>query len=251
MILVARAVFMELARKRDLHIVGLLFGLFIAGALVARLIGIDKPSVGTFLLNLGLSLAYWCAHLLTLLLAVGQLPGEIENRTLYPLLAKPVSRTTVLLGKWIACSLAGCGLFLVLGLATWSSAPKLESYEPALLLQMLLLIPFSTALLAALAILCSLVWTRGVSIVLLGVLLFAGHHITGFLTRSAPAAVRGLIGRLLLYLPDFSKLDLITRYTDGIGPVSAAQFSGLVLYASLLLAVSLLLAAGLFARRPL
>jgi ABC-type transport system involved in multi-copper enzyme maturation permease subunit len=239
-VLIARAVFIELVRKRAMHVVMLIAALFVAGATIARAVGIENPATGTFLLNLGLSLAYWCAHILTLLLAAGQFPDEIENRTLYPLLAKPVSRGTVLFGKWLACAAAGCGIFISLGFVSWIAAPKMESYDAVLAVQTFLLIPFSIALLAALAILFSFVWTKGVSLVILGILFFAGDHIARLLGRW-PAA----------YIPDFSKLDLITRCTDGIGPVSFRQFVGLILYAVILAASSLALASRLFERRPL
>ena len=41
-----------------------------------------------------------------------QIPAERESRTIFPLLAKPVTRTQVLLGKFSGCWLA-CGLALI------------------------------------------------------------------------------------------------------------------------------------------
>ena len=41
-----------------------------------------------------------------------QIPAERENRTLLPLLAKPLTRTQLVLGKFLGCWLA-CGLALV------------------------------------------------------------------------------------------------------------------------------------------
>lgn len=249
--LVSRGVFIELMRRRALSVVALLAGLFVAGALAARVAGIEKPAVGTFLLNLGLSLAYWCAHLLTLLLAAGQIPNEIENRTLHTLLARPVSRGTVLLGKWAACSLAGSGIYLVLGLVAWLAVPKLEAYDARMLAQTVFLAPFSIALLAALAVLFSLLWTRGVALVLLAVLLAAGSRAVAFIGHAGPGSMRAVSDWFAAYVPDFSKLDLITRYTDGIGPLPPEQMAGLAAYAAVFLAAGLALAVRLFERRPL
>ncbi len=250
-VLIARAVFIELARKRALYVVALLAALFVAGAIIARVVGIENPATGTFLLNLGLSLAYWCAHILTLILAAGQLPNEIENRTLYPLLAKPVSRGTVLFGKWLACSLAGTGVFLALGLIAWIAAPKMETFSAAMFAQTLLAIPLSVALVAALAILFSLIWTKGVSLVLLAILLAAGDKIFALATRAKLGLLGDWIAAFGKLLPDFSKLNLITRYTDGIGPISFFQESGLLLYAATFIAAYLLIADRIFSRRSL
>lgn len=251
MLLVANGVRLELVRRRDLHVVALLMGLFLAGVLAARVVGIEKPSVGTFLLNLGLSLAYYCAHVLTLLLASRQLPAEIENRTLYPLLAKPISRTSVLLGKWIACCMAGISVFVVLGALAWLAVPKMEHYDAVLLAQTVLLIPVSIALVAALALLASLVWTRGVTFLLLLALFVAGPKLEGVFARLLSASSLGWVKWLVAYVPDFSRLDLTTRYTDGLGPLDAASCLGLVGYGAIFTIVALMATARLFERRPL
>jgi len=71
-----------------------------------------------------------------LVIAIGttarQIPAERENRTIFPLLAKPVTRAQVVVGKFVGCWLA-CGLTLVVfyvffGLITGSR----ESYWPVL-----------------------------------------------------------------------------------------------------------------------
>ena len=249
--LIARAVWIELSRKRGVYVAVLLMALFVVGAVSARIVGVDKPSVGTFLLNLGLSLSYYAAHILTLLLAAGQLPNEIENRTLYPLLAKPVSRGVVLFGKWAACSLAGCAVFIALGLVAWIAAPKMEAYDSAMLLQMLAAMPLSIALLAALSILFSLVWSRGVALVLLALIFVAGNQIARFLARALPPVIRGAADWIGGYVPNFSNLNLITRYTDGIGPLANSQLGGLLLYSLIFLSASLALSSRMFDRRPL
>ena len=41
-----------------------------------------------------------------------QIPAERENRTIFPLLAKPVTRAQVVAGKFLGCWLA-CGMALV------------------------------------------------------------------------------------------------------------------------------------------
>jgi len=52
----------------------------------------------------------------SLFIAIGsmarQVPSEKENRTIFPLLAKPISRTQLLIGKFLGCW-AACGIALV------------------------------------------------------------------------------------------------------------------------------------------
>jgi ABC-type transport system involved in multi-copper enzyme maturation permease subunit len=58
-------------------------------------------------------LLIWVAMLvMAVVTAARQLPSEMESKTIFPLLAKPVSRAQVLLGKFAGCWLA-CGLALL------------------------------------------------------------------------------------------------------------------------------------------
>jgi len=90
---VGKGVIIELIRRKDLYVLGMLMVVFCIGAVSARAAGIKEAATGTFLLNLGMTLSYIFAHLLTLVLAVRQVPSEIENRTIYPILARPVTRS--------------------------------------------------------------------------------------------------------------------------------------------------------------
>ena len=250
-LLVGRAVILELIRKRDLYVVVFVMALFALVAIFVSVVGIQNDATATFLLNLGMTLAYWCAHILTLLLAAGQLPNEIERRTLYPLLAKPVERSTVLIGKWAACSLCGIAVFLALTIIGWLPVPKRETFDGTLLAQYAILAPCSLALLSALAIALSLIFTRGIVLLILGLLLAAGSQWNGIVERAMPAATRSIAHWVLNYLPDFSRLNLITRYTDGIGALGAGEWLGLILYAAIFTVAALALGVRIFSRRAL
>ena len=79
------------------------------------------------------------ATLLTLFLAARQIPDEIEHRTIYPLLARPLSRDVYILGKWVACTLVGLAVFAALFVLGWLPVPKMEPYSGALLGQVIAL----------------------------------------------------------------------------------------------------------------
>jgi ABC-type transport system involved in multi-copper enzyme maturation permease subunit len=227
-------------------------GLFLVGVFAVSLVGVENASTGTFLLNLGMMLGCYAAHILTLLLMARQIPDETENGTIYPLLAKPVNRDTLLLGKWLACAVSGTGVLAVLVLLGWLSAPRMEAYHPGALAQALLLLPLSLSMLAALVLLLSLIVPRGMAVVLAGGIYFLGDKPIGMIKQGS--ATRAWLSGFAWpagYLPDFSKLNLITRYTDGILPVSFAEYGGLVLYGGLCTALCLALAMLIFRRRAL
>ncbi|MBN1517841.1 ABC transporter permease subunit [Candidatus Sumerlaeota bacterium] len=250
--IVARGVMIELLRRKDLYVLTILMGAFLAGVLAARSIGIENASTGTFLLNLGLTLGCICAHILTLIFAARQIPDEVENRTLHTMLAKPVSRMQFLLGKWISCALAGAVSLIALQALCLICTPWMEAYSSLMLAQMFILECASLALMSALAILFSLLAPRGAGIVLLAFIGALGPRLTDLCkARYADSPLAGATGWLLEYLPDFSRLNLVTRFTDGIAALPAGEFAGLLLYAVVLIFAALVFSAVIFERRPL
>lgn len=251
-LLLSRGVLIEMLRRRDIYVLLILMALFVTGALASRMVGIGEASTATFLLNLGMTLAYLAAHAMTLLLSARQIPDELENRTLYPLLAKPVSRPVVILGKWAACTACGFASFLVLLVLGWVPVPKMETYAWSTMAQLLLLQLCSFGVLTGLTLALSLLLPKGVNIVLCGMLVAFGAKVIGFLgARAMGTSMEQAAGWFLSYVPDFSKWNLITRYTDGVGPLGAGEFLGLVLHAIILMLLGLGVAVAAFHRRPL
>lgn len=238
---VARAALLDLGRRHDLAVAGIF--LFLLGLLLAaaRVVGLENPATGTFLMNLSLTLVVGLAQAMTLWLAARQFPEELENRTLYPLLARPIRRAEVLVGKWMACSLAGIGLYAAMTLVVWVLAPHLEPYDEWTGAQMVALQVPVLMTVAAWSMALSLLLPKGPAILVAGVFVFA----------VGPLARLGDVFWLVRLLPDVSRLDLVLRYTDGIGPLSARE--GILLATSALIWTLLGLTAGahLFARKKL
>jgi ABC-type transport system involved in multi-copper enzyme maturation permease subunit len=230
--LLGGVVWLELLRRRDLGLLLTFTGILCLGVLGARLYGVENPQTGTFLLNLGLSWAWLGAHVLTVLLAARQLPQEIEQRTLHTLLARPVSRVELVLSKWLASALGGIAIFTLLLLPGWIVPPHLESYSVQTLLQALFAVVFSLSMVAALAVASSLWFPRAVAAVIpLLLFLFGGKMVAW---AEAWSVGRGLSGDVVRWavacIPDCSKFNLLTRYTDGLGPAPALDLVGLTAY---------------------
>jgi len=238
---VARAALLDLARRRDLAVAGIFMAAMLLLLAVARGIGIEDPATGTFLLNLGLSSAAGLAWIMVLLLAARQFPEELENRTLYPLLARPVHRAEVLAGKWIACALAGMGLYAAMTLPVLLLAPRLESYDNLTALQMVALQGPALMAIAAWSMAFSLLLPKGPALLVSGALVFAAGPLRRFGEDAFP----------LWLLPDVSRLDLVLRYTDGIGPLPALDVARLVVCALVWTLLGLSAGAWLFGRKKL
>ena len=252
MVCIGRGVLLEGVRRKEAHVLILLMGVFLLGALGARVVGIENAATGTFLYNLGLTLAWMFAHVLVLLMSVNQVPGEIENRTIYPILARPVERGSYLLGKWGASTLCGWGAYAVFAILVLLVTPRLESYATGMLLQMGILIFASLAVTAAMAQLISLILPRAMGALLLGGLVFLGTYFLGVIRSiGGDSWVNEVIRWVILYLPDFSKFNMTTRYTDGIEALSVGTFLGLLAYALVTGVVVTLISHRLFKRRAM
>lgn len=249
---VMRGVLLEAMRRKEFYSVFLIAAIFAIGAIVVRIVGIENASTGTFILNLGLTYAYYAAHLVAALLVIKQVPSEIENRTLYPILAKPVSRATYLLGKWSAAVFTGIVIYLILTIFVWITSPKMEDYNSILLLQNIILNFFSIGALCGMCLFLSIICPVPVGIIISGIIfMFSDNLLTIASSQIENESTSNIINWLLGYLPNFDQFHLVTRYTDGIGALSTGTFLGLILYGLVLISFTLVLGGYIFSRRPL
>jgi len=109
-IAVSGIVLKELYRRKDIYV------LFIVTALICLVMAsvnvFDEAKVVRYLKELTLLLIWVCSLVVAITTTARQIPMERESRTLFPLLAKPLTRTELLLGKFLGCWLA-CGAVLL------------------------------------------------------------------------------------------------------------------------------------------
>lgn len=250
--LVGKSTILELLRRKDFYVLFILMAIYVAGVLVVALVGIENPSTAAYIMNFGITMAFYAAHILALILVVKQIPDEIENRTLYPLLSKPLSRTLLIIGKWGACAIGGFVSFLVLFLMGWVPTPKLDAYSFGLLTQAVILTFVSLSVLTSIGMLLSTFMPKGVNLVLTGLIFFFGAKVAGFIrAHSMESGLENIVRWASAYVPDFSIFNLMTRYTDGIGPLAIGEFFAIILVGASFTAFCLVISIFIFNRKPL
>ena len=250
--LIIRAVFLETVRRREFYVLLLFMGLFLLGALVSRVVGIENPATATFLLNLGLTMAYNFALLLTLLTASRQFPDELEARTLYPLLAKPVSRSQYLLGKYLASFFIGLIALVVLLAMAWLPVPAMEAYSIGSFFQMFALSALGLAMIGALAIFLSFLVPKILNVVIVSALVLAGPKLLGLIAaHSLGSAIESVLNIFIGLVPNFSKVDLVQHFTDGLAPIAPQDLLGRVMHAAGITIVCLGFSTWLIERKQL
>jgi len=88
----------ELIRKKDFYVL-LIFMLVLLGFLSCQNF-FQIEGVSRYIRDFGYSLLMLFSFIIAVTFTARQLPSEIEARTIYPLLAKPLSRHRVILGKF-------------------------------------------------------------------------------------------------------------------------------------------------------
>jgi len=108
---VAGVVILEMIRRKDMYVL-----LFLT-ALITLLLGsvnlFGDANIARYLKEVCLTLIWICSVVIAVMTAARQIPAEKESRTIFPLLAKPVTRWQVMLGKFFGCW-AACAISLVL-----------------------------------------------------------------------------------------------------------------------------------------
>jgi ABC-type transport system involved in multi-copper enzyme maturation permease subunit len=252
--IVALNTFREAVRDRVLYNL-----VFFALVMIAASILVGQISIGIeemVIVTLGLSAISVIGLLIAIFIGVSLVSKEMEKRTLYALLAKPVRRWEFLLGKFgglvltltVNTAAMAVGLFLVLSLVRRGENPVAGPVVVAVYFILLKL-----ALVVALALLFSCYTTPLLSILCTAGLYVAGLFVTemrNFQSDTMSRAMQSLLRGFSYILPNFENFDVMALAAHGraIPRVLIAQNTA---YALLYCAIVLAGAAAIFTRRNL
>jgi ABC-type transport system involved in multi-copper enzyme maturation permease subunit len=251
---VAANTFREAVRDRVLYNL-VFFALLMIGAaiLVGQIsIGIEQSVI----VSLGLSAISLIGIFIAVFIGVGLVSKEMDKRTLYALLAKPIERWQFLIGKFAGLAMTltvnTAAMTVGLFLALWTVKHALASSD-AYLLAAVYLILLKLTLIVALAMLFSCFTSPFLAILFtLGIYvagLFAGELRTMQAVNLTPAAMN-MFRAVSYVLPNFENFDVMAAAAHG-RPVPASLVGQSTVYAVLYGAVLLIGAALIFSRRNL
>lgn len=252
--IVAVNTFREAIRDRILYNL-----IFFALVMIAAAVLVGQISIGIeriVIINLGLSAISVFGLVMAIFIGVGLVYKEMEKRTLYSLLAKPVRRWEFLAGKYagLLLTLVVNTSLMMLGLAAslFYVSHRFERADLSILIAAYFIL-LELALVTALALffscfsspMLSALFTLGIYIA--GVFAQDIRNI-GLVTKS-PAVISAT--RAIYYLlPNFHNFNAIAAAAHG-EPIPAALAGQNTLYAFLYAVLVLLAAAAIFSRRNL
>jgi ABC-type transport system involved in multi-copper enzyme maturation permease subunit len=244
----AGVVIKELYRRKDFYVLFVLTALVTLAALSVNFF--DDTNIIRYVKDICLLLIWLSTLVIAIVTTARQIPAERENRTIFPLLAKPVSRGQVVVGKFLGCWLAsGLALvvfygFFVVVTGMRETEWQLASYAKSLLLHWMML-----AIVIALTLLGSIVFTAvssNATICLIAVfgILFIGEHL-GKLSARQGEPVRTLGQAAFYCIPHIELFDVRRQVVNnqalpgvvdcGLAALYAGAYSSVLLYGTWLL----------------
>ncbi|HZR18862.1 MAG TPA: ABC transporter permease subunit [Verrucomicrobiae bacterium] len=251
---IASIVIKDLYRRKDFYV------LFVLTALITLVMGsvhlFHDDRIVRYLKELCLLLIWVCSLVIAITTTARQIPMERESRTIFPLLAKPVTRTQVILGKflgcWLACAITLLVFYLFFGIAAMSKEHQwpLANYFQAMVLHWTML-----GVVVALALLGSLVFSAASSntticFVAVAFILLLGRHLDQVAMQVRQPA-SGILEVIFFAIPHLEFFDLRDLVVHDWPPVSWWVCFEAMAYAAAYAAFFLVAACLLFRRKAL
>jgi Cu-processing system permease protein len=201
---------------------------------------------------------------IAIFIGIGLVSKEVERRSIYSLLSKPISRPQFIAGKYaglvltlaVNVAVMTAAMYIVLGYLTWVESPDFKASweapgtDPALLKAMFLIF-VELMLVTAIALFFSTFSSPILSAVMTFGLYVAGNFNTELknFEHVVDSPVAAWIARLLYYvLPDLSAFDVKIQVVHGF-PVGAGYLLSTAAYGGAYIAALLLAATVIFSKR--
>ena len=239
------------ARRKEGYILVALLAVALYGIASMQVLASGGP--GLYLYDVGLLLTWFLGWIVAIHVGAAELPGEESHGTIFLLLAKPLNRAELMVGKWLGawtavavCTLAFHVVALVSALFTGVHPPL------AAMAQMCLLHIVSLAVLTAMAIAVSTRVNRDAAVSLTVTAVLAIFLIVPKIPKFIMTAAgwrAGMFETLYYALPHLDLFDMRRRVLHGYGPISGGTFLTLVGYGAVWTGVLLFIAWLAYRRR--
>jgi ABC-type transport system involved in multi-copper enzyme maturation permease subunit len=214
--------------------------------------------------DLGLAATAVFGLFIAIFIGIGLVSKEVERRSVYSLLSKPLSRTQFIIGKYaglvltltVNIAVMTVALYAVLAYVAWGEnefarqAREAPALDPALLKAIALLL-FQLMVVTAIALFFSTFSTP-----ILSAALTFGVYVAGYFSADlrnidqvVDSRLTQALARGLYYtLPNLAPFDVTSQVVHGL-PVTAGYMAVTIAYAVVYIAILLVAGAAVFSRR--
>ena len=250
----AGVVIKELYRRKDFYVLFVLTALLTLAAGAVNFFHDDK--IVRYVKDICLLLIWVSALVIAVVTTARQIPAEREARTIFPLLAKPVSRWHVIVGKFLGCWLAtGVALLVFYFFFAVVTGSKEQIWPWGAYLEAVWMHWVMLAIVIAMVLLGSIYFaapssTSTITIIVVGGILLLGTHLNTIALQQ-PQPMQSILATAYFIMPHLEWYDLrdFVVYDMGFVPVRAVVLA--TLYGAVWTAIFLVLAWFGFRRKSL
>lgn len=218
---IALVVWLKMLRRKDMYVL-----LILLGAMLAVLISLNVFGMGGavgYVKDAGLLMTWIFSWILAVSVSAKELPQEESQGTIFPLLAKPITRAELLAGKWLGCwAVVTAATLLFYTLVFVVVAAKSGRFQVVSFTQACLLHSAAIGVMCAIGIFFSCRMNHDAAMALTYVLTAAAFvilpRVPEFLAQESGSTAALL---MLIYnvLPHFEVFDLRQRLVHNYAPV--------------------------------
>jgi len=250
----AGVVIKELYRRKDFYVLFFLTALLTLAAGAVNFFHDDK--IVRYVKDICLLLIWVSALVISVVTTARQIPAEREARTIFPLLAKPVSRWHVIVGKFLGCWLAtGVALVVFYFFFAVVTGSKEQIWPWGAYLEAVWMHWVMLAIVIAMALLGSIFFaapssTSTITLIVVGGILLLGTHLNTIALQQ-PQPMQSILATVYFIMPHLEWYDLrdFVVYDMGLVPVRAVALA--TLYGAVWTTIFLLLAWFGFRKKSL
>ena len=249
---IARAMVLELIRKKDIYLL-LVFMLALMWFLASRTF-FNIEGASRYVKDLGYSLTMFFSFIVAVTFGARQVPAEIEARTVYPLLAKPIGPHHIVIGKFAgtffvsAVSFTAFFVMFSLFCLPWGGSDAVLLCQ-AYIAGLLFLLTVS-----GMVIFLSTFLTVSASVSLMVIFYLASGAVADWLNEAAffsKGVVSYAAGILFYLVPHLEFFDMRVRLTHSWDPLSAQVMGLLAAYTLLCVVFFIFFSGNIFSRKKL
>jgi ABC-type transport system involved in multi-copper enzyme maturation permease subunit len=244
----------ELYRRKDFYV------LFVLTALLTLIMGsvnvFHQENVARYLKEICLFLIWGSSLVIAITTTARQIPAERENRTLFPLLAKPVTRSQVVVGKFLGCWLAsGIALFVFYFFFGIVAAAREHAWPLTQFFQAFALHWFALGVVCAMTMLGSIIFAapssnNTITFVICVSILLVGRHLNKVALKCSEP-VQSIVQTLYFAMPHLELFDMRDLIVHDWGTVPWAIWLAALGYATVYGTLFLALACLAFRRKAI
>lgn len=241
---IAFTVWRDILRRKDVYVL-----LILLGAILSMLTSLDVFGLGStvaYVMDLGLVATWLFGWILSIHVSSRELPQEESRGTVFSLLAKPITRIELILGKWLgAWSVVCAAVFIFYALVMTVVAARGGSFDAVAVLQGVILHCGVIAVMTAIGLAFSTRMNHdaaaSISYVTTATALLVVPAIPHLMTQ-AKGINAGLL--LLVYnvFPHFEVMDMRLRIVHGYGAAPLGAVAAALLYGILWAAIPIVIA---------